>query len=289
MDIFENLDKNNFNLCKHVYELNTMLYEEKPFYYYRQTLSFAQIFEKYCLRKWKCAKGRIDLLSLLKDLNIDFILENTQPKDEIEALSCLQFDFNIIDYADKNQENLHADKKTYELVFNSVKNKIEYILSCTGYKFIKHRNFDYYIIVPRDEVVEIVSSTQEANYSFNLYEYTSPLNRHNIERKREIWRNLSNTAYTMASNYKKKYNNGLVHKISRDLSSILENFEIRHPNTDSRKSSDFKENLLNYSDDDWEEIYDTAFKLLLTIHMLDIYDEELSRVVKKHEDKINIL
>ena len=56
MDIFENLDKNNFNLCKHVYELNTMLYEEKPFYYYRQTLSFAQIFEKYCLRKWKMRK-----------------------------------------------------------------------------------------------------------------------------------------------------------------------------------------------------------------------------------------
>ena len=92
--------------------------------------------------------------------------------------------------------------------------------------------------------------------------------------------------FTIDSNLK-KYQGGLGKEIFGDLSFCLNNFEIRHPNLDSN-SKDYKPPLIGYGNDEFEEIYDATYQLMLDALLIDNYNKDLSKTIEKHKKAISL-
>lgn len=290
MDIFELLD-NRFNIKKQVDELNDMLFSERIYYYgpYCE-FSFGYVFNEVLFREWKYSMGRISVLDILNELKLYSNLEDNPVKklnNEIEIYSSLQLDYNIFSYGYKYQNRLVQDYRlTRKSFFNEIANKFKYIFDRGGIKPIKHPTEDYFMIVPCDEKVKTVAEQSDPDTAFLLYEYTSPLIKENVKEKRRILKLLANKYEPIIKAYKTKYKSGLIYDIYDDLSAIFNNFEIRHSNMDSNILKNYKPNLEKYCKNDWIELYDTAFQLVLAASMIKEYDENLTKIVGKHKQNL---
>lgn len=206
---------------------------------------------------------------------------------EIEIYSSLQLDFNIFSYGSDYQNKLVRD---YVLIrksfFDEIVNKFRYIFDKGGIKPIKHPTEKYFMIVPRNEKVNVVAAQTDSDTAFLLFEYTSPLVKDSVKEKRRILKLLANKYEPIIKTYLTKYNNGRIHDVFADLSTIFNNFEIRHSNIDSTISRNYKAELEKYSKNDWIEIYDTAFQLILTASMIKEYDEKLSSKINRHKQNL---
>ncbi|MCM1295997.1 MAG: hypothetical protein NC311_10690 [Muribaculaceae bacterium] len=281
MDIFEMLDE-KFDLYEQINELNEMLFQEGVFYASYHQYTFCQTFDDVLFRGWKYSKGRLSIRNIIDELG----LNNEVGTEEVAYLS-LQFDTNILSYAEKNIKALCKD---YTLIrknfFQEAANKLSYILDKAGLKAIRHNTEEYYLIVPRDEKVKTVAESVDKDSAFLLYEYTSPVLKDNVKEKRRILKLLTNNYEALIKEYVSKYNSGLIHNILQDLSTILNNFELRHPNLNPATPEYFKPNLTTYSTAQWIEIYDTAYQLMLTVSMIKNYNDELTVLVNRH--KVNL-
>ena len=288
MDIFNLLDS-KFNLCKQVDGLNSMLFRESKLWncsFY----TFANVFEKRLLRSWPYSMGRISFEELLLDLGLyDHIVTRNVIKIETEwqALCCLQLDINVLLYA-KNKKIFDDYSWDKEDFFDEVTQKYTYILDKSGLNLIKHPQENYYIIVPRDEKLKAIAEKTNEDTAFLLYEYTSPLLKGNYKEKRRILKLLANSIEPIMKVFNEKYSSGLIHEIFDDLSMALNNFEIRHTNTNPSMPNYYKEPLTRYSFEEWEEIYDTTYQLMLDAFLISNYTNIYSSVVKKHKSNIGL-
>ena len=290
MDIFELLDT-KFDLCRQIHELNILMFSEKNSFtnngYY---CSFSQAFNAQLLRRWKYAYGRIDLADLMDDIGLPISDINYPflPHNEKSSINSLQLAFNMISYAHENKDKLGGDKSSKENFMMTCLGKMVYILDKSGMCVVKHQNEDYYIVVPRDEKVKTAAENTDKDTAFLLYEYTSPLLKGNYKKKREILKLIANKIEPMSKVYRAKYQSGLGFDIFKDLDLILNNFEIRHPNMDSKIEKNYNEPLTKYTPKEWEEIYDTAYQMILEAFLVDNYNTIYSKIVQKHKDKIGL-
>lgn len=290
MDIFELLD-NKFNLCNQVDGLNTMLFREKPFYYYGY-YSFAEVFEKTLLRSWNCSMGRLTVEELFSDLNLynynDKRKVIKKPENEQQAYLCLQFNINMLLYAKDNKKAFSDYNCDLDKFFKETLKKCSYIMDKAGLQLVEHTENKYMMIIPRDDKVRTVAENTDKDTAILLYEYTSPLLKGNYKKKREILKLLANKIEPMSKAYRAKYQSGLGFDIFKDLDLILNNFEIRHPNLDSSIEKNYKEPLTKYTPQEWEEIYDTAYQMILEAFLVDDYNNIYSKTIQKHKDKIGL-
>ena len=290
MDIFELLDS-KFNLCNQVDGLNAMIFREKPLHWYVD-YSFAEIFEKNLLRSWEYSMGRLTFKELFSDLNL-YDHSNRkkvvkQPENEQQAYLCLQFNINMLLYAEKHQEAFGDYSWDSDKFFTETMKKCSYIMDKAGLQLIEHTKNKYMMVVPRDEKVRSVAESTDKDTAILLYEYTSPLLKGNYKKKREILKLLSNKIEPMSKVYRAKYQSGLGFDIFKDLDLILNNFEIRHPNMDSSIEKNYKEALTKYTTKEWEEIYDTAYQMILEAFLVDNYNNIYSKTIQRHKDKIGL-
>lgn len=290
MDIFELLDS-KFNLCNQVDGLNAMIFREKPLYWYVD-YSFAEIFEKNLLRSWEYSMGRLTFEELFSDLNL-YDHSNRkkvvkQPENEQQAYLCLQFNINMLLYAGKHQEAFGDYSWDSDKFFTETMKKCSYIIDKAGLQLIEHTKNKYMMVVPRDEKVRSVAESTDKDTAILLYEYTSPLLKGNYKKKREILKLLSNKIEPMSKVYRAKYQSGLGFDIFKDLDLILNNFEIRHPNMDSSIEKNYKEALTKYTTKEWEEIYDTAYQMILEAFLVDNYNNIYSKTIQRHKNKIGL-
>lgn len=289
MDIFEMLE-NKFNLYEQVNELNTMLFEENVYFENGRYLSFCNAFDSILFRGWKYSKGRLSIFKLLKDLDLceDFNeMAIKQIDTEIDVYKSLQLAVNLLDYGEKKKSELNRayllmNKNFYE----QATNKIGYILDKGGMKAVRHETEEYILVLPRNEKVQAIAKNADADVAFLLYEYSSPLIKENIEEKRRILKLLSNKYEAIIKIYTEKYTKGLIFDLMRDLGYILNNFELRHPNLNPSVPKYYKENLQEYTDAQWLEIYDTAYQLILTISMIDQYSAIWGKIIEGHKNLI---
>lgn len=290
MNIFELLDK-KFDLCKQIYELNVLMFSEKGVFtnsgYF---CSFSQAFNMQLLRRWKYAYGRIDLVDLMKDIDlpIDNINKPFFPRDEKSSINSLQLAYNMVCYARANIDKLGGFRPSQENFIITCFEKMTYILDKSGMRVVKHQNENYYIIIPRDEKVKTVAENTDKDTAFLLYEYTSPLLKGNYKKKREILKLLANKIEPMSNFYRAKYTSGLGFDIFKDLDLILNNFEIRHSNLDSNIAKNYNEPLSRYTPKEWEEIYDTAYQMILEAFLVDNYNNVYSKTIQKHKEKTGL-
>ena len=291
MDIFELLN-NKFDLCKQIYELNILMFQEQKSFSdkYNYSCSFSEIFNDNLLRHWKYAYGRIKLSDLIRDLGLAFndINYAIRPIDEKSAIKSLQLNYNMLMHAYENKHNLKGNINDTENFFKICFGKITYILDKIGMKAIKHEDENYFIIVPRDEQVHTIAQHTDKDTAFLLYEYTSPLNKGEYKRKREILKLLANKIEPMSKTYRVKYSSGLGFEIFKDLDLILNNFEIRHPNLDSSIEKNYKEPLTKYTAQEWEEIYDIAYKMMLQAFAIDNFNNIYAKKIQTHKQKIGL-
>lgn len=290
MDIFELLD-NKFNLCNQVDGLNTMLFRDRPLSY-GADCTFAQAFEKKLLRSWEYSMGRLTFKELFSDLNL-YEHSNPkqvvkQPENEQQAYLYLQLGINMLFYA---RENLDAFREYYwdaHKFFMETMKKYSYIVDKAGLQLVEHTQKKYSMLVPRNEKIRTVAENTDKDTAILLYEYTSLLLKGNYKKKREILKLLANKIEPMSKVYRAKYQSGLGFDIFKDLDLILNNFEIRHPNMDSKIEKNYKEALIKYTPKEWEEIYDTAYQMILEAFLVDNYNNVYSKIIQKHKDKVGL-
>lgn len=290
MDIFELLDS-KFNLCNQVDGLNTMLFREKPLFYYVY-YSFAEVFEKNLLRSWNYSMGRLTFEELFSDLNLynhsDKRKVIKKPENEQQAYLCLQLNINMLLYAKNHQKAFVDYSCDLEKFFTETMKKCLYIMDKAGLQLVEHTENKYMMVIPRDDKVRTVAESTDKDTAILLYEYTSPLLKGNYKKKREILKLLSNKIEPIIKTYSAKYTSGLGHDIFKDLGTLFNNFEIRHPNLDSNITQYYKEPLTKYTPKEWEEIYDTAYQMILEAFLVDNYNNIYSKTIQKHKDKIGL-
>ncbi|MBQ8284558.1 MAG: hypothetical protein IJX75_05660 [Clostridia bacterium] len=290
MDIFELLDS-KFNLCNQVDGLNTMLFREKPLFYYVY-YSFAEVFEKNLLRSWNYSMGRLTFEELFSDLNLynhsDKRKIIKKPENEQQAYLCLQFNINMLLYAKNHQKAFVDYSCDLDKFFTETMKKCLYIMDKAGLQLVEHTENKYMMVVPRDDKVRTVAESTDKDTAILLYEYTSPLLKGNYKKKREILKLLSNKIEPIIKTYSAKYTSGLGHDIFKDLGILFNNFEIRHPNLDSNITQYYKEPLTKYTPKEWEEVYDTAYQMILEAFLVDNYNNIYSKTIQKHKNKIGL-
>ncbi|MCM1194623.1 MAG: hypothetical protein NC332_01670 [Firmicutes bacterium] len=287
MDIFEILDE-KFNLYNQLNDLNNMLFNEKIFFATRLGFTFSQVFDSILFRGWKYSKGRSSIYKVIADLGLDdkdnyqnVAIKNI--KTEVDAYKSLQLNLNMLDYAEKNKHQLTYDYTLSNKNFiKDAVSIIAYICNKAGMQIVKHNTEDYYMLIPRDEKVRTVAENTDIDTAILLYEYTSPLIRENYKEKRRILKLLANKYEALIKIYNEKYNKGFIANLIKDLSTILNNYELRHPNLNPLVPQYYKEHLTHYTIAQWLEIYDAAYQLILTLSMVDHYNESLTKIVEKY-------
>lgn len=287
MDIFEQLDK-DFDLYNQVRGLNDLVFFDKLCSLNGTTYSLFTVFGSTIFKSWKYNYGCNDIKELLDKLGL-FDTENDTiiyVDTEKEAHSFLQLDVNIL---------YHCFSSRYEMgtygvrignaLWDCAKHKIDFILNKACLQVKKHPTNNYYLVVPKDEKVILAADTTDPETAFHLYEYTSLLVKDDVNKKRDILKLLCNKYEAIIKEYLDRHSKAPFSCMFDDLSYILNSFELRHPNLNP-KSQYYKENLIKYTQEQWIEIYDVAFQLILNATFIDNYCNQLSNIVSKHKQKI---
>lgn len=283
MDLFEILDS-KFDLLKQTRELSEMLFSERAFALHGSYCPFAQVFDELLLRSWKYSKGRMTLKNLIDDLGVDisFIFHFETTEKEIALF--LQLAKNILYYTNQNIKDV-SNYIANRSFFQDVNNKLEYILDNAGFTYVKHSKEDYFLIVQKNVNVAEIAQYLNDDIVWLLNEYTSPLLKNDIIKKRNILKLIANKCETLVQANLAKYNNGTLHEIFDSLSMIFNNFEIRHSNLDPQ-STHYKPKLALYTNSQFEDIYDAAFDLILCALYIDTYSNNLVGRIKLHKNTI---
>ena len=294
MDIFEEIDK-KFDLKKKIQNLSKLLLEKNYFVYGGYYCSFERMFDLNHFKKWEYSYACDDLEDLKMELGLIYDENGFCPQNDIEAIKFLQFAVNMAVYAEtKIKEDDYSNVRDKNDFFEIFKNRFMYILSKINQKAVEHPKENYYLIVPCNDKTKRCADLQtDVNVAFLFYEYTSSLLKGNIDRKRRILKELSNVYEPIIKTNKKLYPNGPVHDIFDKLGQILNNFNIRHNNSDPKIKGYYKPELDNFTQREYEEIYDACYDLILNATLLNEYTHKtkvicekfFKRIEKKEESK----
>lgn len=296
MNIFEALD-NKFDLKEKIKNLSRLFLEKNYFVSGGYYTTFDDYFNDHYFRKWKYSYGCYDLQEFKDKIGLpysyNFMDRNDiffYPENEVSAVNFLQYVYNatkfVRDSMYKETGHISSDIQEFYDIFN---NQFNYILSKISQKLIKDPKENYYIIVPSNNKTTRCANIQDKNdTAFLLYEYTSSLLIGNVARKREILKLLANEIEPVVTAGLAKYNSGPVHDVFFELSSCLNNFNIRHNNLDPRKPKYYHKKLLSFTDNDYEEIYDVAYDLILDAYLLDEYSNKTKNTYAKYKTKAGL-
>lgn len=292
MDIFQLLDS-RFEFKEKIKNLSKLFLEKNYFANNGYYVSFDEYFDINYFRKWKYSYGCYTLEDFKSKLGLqytnDFMNQNDKyfyPNDESSAINFLQYAYNAVNFVKESIQRNSSTNSDIDEFYEIFTNQFNYILSKINQKLIKRPNEDYYLLIPNDNKTTRCAKIQN-NYStaFLLYEYTSSLLAGNIEKKREILKLLANEIEPIITSGLRKFNSGTIHDIFSELSSCLNNFNIRHNNVDARKPNYFHKEIQTFSNDDYEEIYDATYDLILDAFLLDEYLNKTKETYIKYKKK----
>jgi len=293
MNIFEMLN-NKFDLKEKIKNLSKLFLEKNYFASGGYYTTFDDYFNNYYFRKWKYSYGCYDLQEFKNKIGLsyswDFMDQNDKffyAENEVSAINFLQYAYNATRFVresiNKDTGHINSDMQEFYDIFN---NQFNYILSKIGQKLIKDPKEDYYILVPSNNKTTRCAEIQNKNNTaFLLYEYTSSLLIGNVARKKEILKLLANEVEPIVTAGLAKYNSGPVHDVFFELNSCLNNFNIRHNNSDPRKPKYYHNKLQIFTDNDYEEIYDATYDLILDAYLLDEYSNKTKNTYTKYKAK----
>jgi len=296
MNIFKVIDE-KFDLKEKIKNLSKLFLERNYFSSGKYYVSFDTFFDRYYFRKWKYSYGCYNLEEFKKKIKLSYSTsyidkeEYFYAENEISAINFLQYAYNATKFVREslikdNNGYIDDDVNEFYEIFN---NQFEYILSKLNQKIIKHTSEDYYILVPCNiKTAKSVESQTDENIAFLLYEYLSSLLIGNVERKREILKLLSNTYEPIIMDNLKRYNSGPVHDLFFELNSCLNNFNIRHNNSDPRRPKYYHKDLDTFTEEDYEEVYDLTYDLILDTSLINEYLTKNKPAYLKYKSKAGL-
>lgn len=293
MDIFKLIDS-KFDITKKVRNLSRLLLAEEYFALNRYYVSFEKYFDEVCFKKWEHNLGCINLKDFKSEAGIFYEhsvnhVRYYNASNEIDAIKYLQYTYNIVMHAYKStgyKAHLIITEEV-KLFFEAFENSFNYIISKINQKVIEHHEENYYIIVPNNKKTNRAVELQtDDNIAYLLLEYTSFTLKRNVSRKREILKLLANTYEPTIKQNLRKYNSGPVHDVFDSLKSCLNNFNIRHNNLDPEDNKYYNEGLNDFTDEDFEKIYDVTYDLMLGATIINEYTNNNKSIYKEYIEKI---
>lgn len=131
------------------------------------------------------------------------------------------------------------------------------------------------------KLIAAVDKLDDADIAFELVDYER--GEHDYKQKRKILKQLDRIVEPMADKIRtSEQKSSVAYKMASDLGYLLNNFDIRHNNTDPA-SNDYKQFLNGLTDAQWEEIYDMTYELILDMVVLDGYSRDVADKVAKYK------
>jgi len=297
MNIFNILDS-KFDLSEKIKNLSKLLLEKNFFVYNGYYTSFENFFDLIYFRKWNYSYGCYNLKEFREKLELNYSYDYSNNndlyfciEDEISAINFLQYAYNVTRFVKECLYNdieysITKDINDFYEIFDI---QFNYILSKMNHRIIKHPKENYYLLVPcNDKTTRCAELQQKFDVSFLLYEYTSLLIVNNVEKKREILKLLANELEPIINDNLKIYNSGPVHDIFFELNSCLNNFNIRHNNSDPRRIKYFHELLNSFSQQDYLNVYDMTYDLILNAILINNYQSITKQTYLKYKKKAGL-
>lgn len=291
IDIFKELDK-KFNLINICNNLCDYVSKEKPFISGCQSTSFIEIFEDM-FHFWPLNKGYNNLDEMLIDIGIKEEVDYPYQKKygvytietEEQCYKYLQFLKNAVEFARHTNKGSYCSN--YELVYEAILAKIDFIMNKLNMRFVLNNNEKYYKITENKPLVREIASKSNEEIAIRLYDYNAIENKNNLEKKKEILVYLATITEPITKSYNKKIKSGDIHDLYHILDFALNNLHIRHDNKTGTKK---KEYVANLPDEELIKIYDQVYDLILEVLSIEYAKDSLSALteVKDKFDKKNL-
>lgn len=254
--LFELLEKREIDVSNEYRKLIT-LFKYESIYADGQTLAF--LIDYYCFRKLSIRKSFISVGELFSFLKLDDDFNNLNDLfvliETLETL-ILQAQPYFKDVSQYYSQQFSA--RTEEISGN-----IQYIIEKCNYKcYFKE---EYVYVSPKStEVEQVINIIDDFDIAIEFLHYNNHTLQGNLNEKRKILTLLASFIEPIL-NSKILKNNGFKN-LESDIRFYLNNFNIRHNNTEGKNKVKFADKL---NDNDLEIWYDKAYNTILSVIIIE--------------------
>lgn len=267
--IFDILDK-KFNLNNQIQIIEELVLEciitetkRTPFNIFeepkiKRKYKLEEFFDEVCLPNWKYRNNQISCEAIRKKLEITHF-DIKHNLDNNKKILFLEYIYNIINMCEiMSDDNIIFDHK-FNILKDNIKNILQYIN--LEAKYITDDK-EKIIFVEKNSAATAVAEIIETQYAFDVIEYNHFLLKGDLERKKQILKNLGDKFEEIRKEVV------LINKdLADDTGYLLNNLNIRHNNINGPKK---KEYVAKMSNEKLEKWYDETYqKLLLCILTYD--------------------
>lgn len=249
----EVLKENNVNIRLEYDKLYSILYSKNIWLSNGQFISLHDLINS----NFMTVSFRKTCLSLdeFNDANGFYFTQFPQDVDTETVVSISEYIWNML----QSIQNQIACNYPPLINVNLYYKQILAVVEAIGYS-IQNQN-GYTIFVPKDNIaISVAESTIIAeNVSYKVIEYNHHCNKGNIEAKKAI---LLKFAKLLEPKRKE-----LSSQLNSDLFYVINNFNIRHNNTDPNDKSKYKSKVAEMPANELEHIYDEVYQMCLLAFM----------------------
>lgn len=272
-NIFD-LVKSNYNIIDEIRKIHKIVYHESEFFgifkidestgeeYCARAFSFIQFSREYLYRSLPDVGTclALDEFIVKADAFLDFYHENDITEDKI--INFLEIIENLLFLYFKKEKSLRRrggidfySTPYEELIFlmDTLEKHLGLTIKKTIDRVLLHKK-DYKLAKIIDNSTNYDLASELISYSREKNDYIS---------KRKILKHLDIYLEPLIDKAKKnKSIQPVIYKMADDLGFLFNNFSIRHNNSD-KDSNDYKQMLENYTEKDYENVYDLTYELIL--------------------------
>lgn len=216
---------------------------------------------------WKKRQKYISVKDMRSELLIDDLLKIKKMSVDC-LLVCVEFYFNLVALISQNKDLKVDDFSNFDY-FKMLGENLKILAEDLNHQFIYSESDETGILIEKNPSATAVAEIIEDELSFETLRYNHYLLKGNLEEKRTILRKLANTIEPEGKILKQIDN-----EIGNNLFYLLNNFSIRHNNSDPTDVGKFNPLLPKMSNEELEYLYDETYQLELLGFLLLKYREK---------------
>lgn len=246
--------------------------------------SLEQFVARFCFDKWRGNRFCVDLKDFLNSAHYPDVLFGFETPEEIQEkmLIAIETVYNLWYVADNFLKQEAIEGRTWNVLpsFVRIKDMLDELLSGMNNKAIRDKEKEQVLIIENDPAVTSVVEIVDPPLAAPLLRYHHHLLRGNVEEKKKILLELGGDLEPRRGELK-----GINKPLEDNIFYILNNFNIRHNNTDGSKLNEY---VASIKPDELESWYDDLFQMILLAY-LEMDNCERNRRIKaiKEKDKSN--
>ena len=269
------LDKNGVKILHNPEDYSKSEESKAEFY------SLEKFVDITVFKEWKARGTCINCEDLRSTLNIDDILEDTEPQQE-DILTYLEYVANLF-MLFKKYPVLDEFTISGTAITTTAKKNLSTILSWLNYEVNEFENEEKALVVEKDAATTAVAEIVESQLAYKIVQYNHFTLKGDIATKKAILLTLGSELEP-----KRKLLSQINKQLSESIFYILNNLDIRHNNR-NKKAKNYNEAVNKMPKKKIEEWYDELYQMcLLAFLELDQVDRNKRFEILKNQIEIGV-